>query len=102
MKAKTIISVVLLILLFIILLNNNEQTSFWLFKEIHTSKLVVLSIFFVSGMVTGGILFRRRDKHPKEYRIGAPSPERVGPVEENLSDRPDSLSDEDKEYLRRD
>lgn len=103
MKPKTIFTIILLILVFIILLNNNEQASFWLFKEIHTSKLIILSAFFLLGMITGAIVFRRRDKHPKEYNAGNPYgniPSNPTPTypEDDQSD----LSDDDREYLRRD
>lgn len=103
MKAKTIVIVVLLILVFIVLLNNNEQASFWLFGQIYTSKLIILSIFFVLGMITGGIVFRRRDKHPKEYTIHNP-PNYTTPLSnsENEDDEHSNLSDEDREFLRRD
>lgn len=103
MKPKTVFTVILLILVFIILLNNNEQASFWLFKEIYTSKLIILSVFFVLGMITGAIVFRKRDKHPKEYRAGDPN-EYIPPTtyHEDEGRRDDNLSDDDREYLRRD
>ena len=69
MKPKTIIISVLLALLVIILFNNKEEASFWLFGDIRTSKLLILGIFFLLGVIVGGILFRRKPKHPKEYGV---------------------------------
>ncbi|MBD1430231.1 MULTISPECIES: LPXTG cell wall anchor domain-containing protein [Sphingobacterium] len=109
MKPKTIIIAILLALVGIILFNNKEESSFWLFGDIRTSKLLILGIFFLLGVITGGILFRRRKKHPSEYGINNPVFEpRVEPTtaDDNYIDSPykpnDGLSDEDREFLRRD
>src|SRR5690606_41021877 len=72
MKPKTIIIAVLLAFVVIILFNNKEESSFWLFGDIRTSKLLILGIFFLLGVITGGILFRRKKKHPTEYGINNP------------------------------
>ena len=109
MKPKTIIIAILLALVAIILFNNKEESSFWLFGDIRTSKLLILGIFFLLGVITGGILFRRRKKHPSEYAIANPTyePRDVSDsAEENHIESPykpnDGLSDEDREFLRRD
>lgn len=106
MKPKTIIIAVLLAFVVIILFNNKEESSFWLFGDIRTSKLLILGIFFLLGVITGGILFRRKKKHPTEYGINNPVYQPpVTTQEDNYIDspyKPDNLSDEDREYLRRD
>lgn len=106
MKPKSIIIAILLALVFIILFNNKEESSFWLFGEIRTSKLIILASFFVLGMITGGFLFRTRKKHPKEYAITNPHNPML--TEQHNLDAPstaytsDTLSDEDREFIRRD
>ncbi|WP_159636443.1 LPXTG cell wall anchor domain-containing protein [Sphingobacterium composti Ten et al. 2007 non Yoo et al. 2007] len=108
MKPKTIITALLLALVAIILFNNKEESSFWLFGDIRTSKLLILGIFFILGVITGGILFRRKKKHPTEYGINNPvyQPPTAEQEEDNYIDSPykpnDGLSDEDREFLRRD
>lgn len=100
MKPKTIVIAVLLALLVIILFNNKEEATFWLFGDIRTSKLIILGIFFILGVIVGGILFRRKAKHPKEYGVTnnyQPSAEDTDFLKED-----DDLSDEDREYIRRD
>ncbi|HLS38009.1 MAG TPA: LPXTG cell wall anchor domain-containing protein [Sphingobacterium bovisgrunnientis] len=109
MSPKSIVTAILLALVAIILFNNKEESSFWLFGDIRTSKLLILGIFFILGVITGGILFRRRKKHPSEYGINNPvyqPPIAAQPEEDNYIDSPykpnDGLSDEDREFLRRD
>ncbi|MFD1165181.1 hypothetical protein ACFQ2C_06130 [Sphingobacterium daejeonense] len=100
MKPKTIVIAVVLAFIAIVLFNNKEEASFWLFGEIRTSKLIILGIFFVIGVIVGGILFRRKPKHPKEYGITntmQPSDE----DNEYLGNN-DGMTDEDREYIRRD
>ncbi|MVZ66082.1 hypothetical protein GQF61_09450 [Sphingobacterium sp. DK4209] len=100
MKPKTIIVAILLALLLVILFNNKEEASFWLFGYIRTSKLLILGVFFLLGVVVGGILFRRKNKHPKEYGVTntvAPQSE-----DDEFLDTDDGLTDEDREFIRRD
>jgi len=83
-------------LVIIILFNNKEEASFWLFGEIRTSKLIILGVFFVLGVIVGGLMFRRRKKHPKEYSISNAAPQ------ESFHNSPpiqDPLSEEDREFL---
>ncbi len=99
MKPKTIIIAVLLALLAIVLFNNKEEASFWLFGDIRTSKLIILGIFFLLGVVVGAILFRRKNKHPKEYGIT----NTVNPTEDQkYLSNDDEMTDDDREYIRRD
>ncbi|MFZ4263667.1 hypothetical protein ACFRAE_16625 [Sphingobacterium sp. HJSM2_6] len=98
MKPKTIIIAVLLAVLLLILFNNKEEASFWLFTEIRTSKLFILGTFFLLGVVVGGLVFRRKSKHPKEYAVSNP----IAPGEEGILNTGKTLSEEDQEYIRRD
>jgi len=105
MKLKTIIVAILSALTAIILYKNTEESSFWLFGNIVTSKLILLCIFYVLGIITGAILFRRKNKHPKEYGVTNPNLPESNPIEETTNMNPyatSNLSDEDKEYIRRD
>ncbi len=100
MKPKTIIVAVLLAILVLILFNNKEEASFWLFTEIRTSKLLILGTFFLIGVIVGAIVFRRKSKHPKEYNVSNPNP--IQTEDQAFLDQGNHLSDEDKEYIRRD
>lgn len=104
MKPKTIAVAILLALVVLILFNNKEESSFWLFGEIRTSKLIILAIFFFIGVITGGILFRRKRKHPKEYGISNPNVTTIDSPEaaEQNPYSTDQLSNEDKEFIRKD
>jgi len=104
MKPKSIIIAILLALVFIILFNNKEESTFWLFGEIRTSKLLILGIFFLIGMITGGILFRRKNKHPKEYVDTNSIDNQIDNnyTTENQEIANNNLTEEDKEFLRND
>lgn len=107
MKPKSIIIAILLAIVFIVLFNNKEESSFWLFGEIRTSKLIILASFFLIGMITGGILFRRRKKHPSEYAVSNPNTPVLTESESDVVppspySQTSSLSDEDREFIRRD
>ncbi len=101
MKPKTIIFALISTVVLIILFNNKEEASFWFFGEIRTSKLLILGIFFLLGVVTGGILFRRKKATPKDYSINN-SPNSEGQA--NTLDSPisENLSEEDKNFLGKD
>lgn len=92
MKPKTIISSIILALLIVILFNNKEEASFWLFGEIRTSKLFIIGTFFLLGVITGGLVFRRRSKHPKEYSVSNSSHGDVEFID-------DGLTEEDRKFL---
>ena len=97
MNFKSIISAIILAAVIIILFNNREEAPFWLFGTIYTSKLIVLGVFFLLGLIAGGFLFRRRKKAPKEYTAS----NQYDPT--TSLENPDSnLSEEDRNYLRRD
>ena len=104
MNFKTIIVAIVSALAAIILFKNTEQSNFSLSVDIYTSKLTLLCIFYVLGVITGGMLFRRRKKHPTEYGVSNPNTYQ----EEEMGNIPTSpysttnLSDEDKEFIKRD
>ncbi|MGO1243033.1 MAG: hypothetical protein ACTJHT_07055 [Sphingobacterium sp.] len=100
MKPKTIIFALISALVLIILFNNKEEASFWLFGEIRTSKLLILGIFFLLGVTTGGILFRRKKGRPKDYSINNSS-DVDGQTDPLDPTDPQQLSEEDKKFLGR-
>lgn len=99
MKPKTVIFGIITALVLVILFNNKEEASFWLFGEIRTSKLLILGVFFILGIITGGIMFRRKKTHPKEYSINNTTA--VDNLEQNPSPYT-NLSEEDRKFLDRD
>ncbi len=96
MKPRSIIFGVITAFVALILFNNKEEASFWLFGEIRTSKLLILGIFFLLGVVTGGLLFRRRRKQPQASSLDRND-------DDDTDDAPDSpyshLSREDRRFL---
>ncbi|NGF57583.1 LPXTG cell wall anchor domain-containing protein [Parapedobacter sp. SGR-10] len=107
MKPKTIIIAILLALVVIVLFYNKEESTFWLFGEIRTSKLIILGSFYLLGVITGGVLFRRRKKHPKEYGISNPNATETSAATTSASPEQSpystsNLSDEDRDFIRRD
>lgn len=96
MKPKTVFFSIVTALVLVVLFNNKEEASFWLFGEIRTSKLLILGIFFVLGVITGGIVFRRKRSHPKEYSVNDAS------ATDTCEESPfpyDNLSEEDRRFL---
>ena len=96
MKPKAFISGIITAVVVIILFNNREEASFWLFREIHTSKLLILAVFFILGVITGGIVFRRRKRHPKEYSVNN---SHLDGAETEKSSPFSNLSEEDRKFL---
>lgn len=100
MKPKTIIFGIITALMLVILFNNKEEASFWLFGEIRTSKLLILGVFFILGVITGGIVFRRKKNPPKEYSIN-----NTVMTDHQEAENPNphaNLSEEDRKFLDRD
>lgn len=83
MKPRSIIFGIITAFVALILFNNKEEASFWLFGEIRTSKLLIIGIFFLLGVVTGGLLFRRRRKQAQ-----------AAPLDRNEDDYADDMEDE--------
>lgn len=102
MKPKTIISAIVIALILIILFNNKEEASFWLFTDIKTSKLFILGAFFLIGVLVGAIVFRRKNKHPKEYGVTNPNGPTLSDEDSEFIRQDNDLTDEDREYIRRD
>ncbi|MBD1421571.1 hypothetical protein [Sphingobacterium chuzhouense] len=100
MRPKTIIFGIITAFVLVILFNNKEEASFWFFGEIRTSKLLILGVFFILGVITGGIVFRRKKSHPKEYSINNTTTS-ASPELENPSPYT-NLSEEDRKFLDRD
>jgi len=100
MKPKTVIFGIITALVLVILFNNKEEASFWLFGEIRTSKLFILGVFFILGVITGGIMFRRKKSHPKEYSINNTTAANSADVDNPAPHS--NLSEEDRKFLDRD
>jgi len=100
MKPKTVIFGIITALVLVILFNNKEEASFWLFGEIRTSKLFILGVFFILGVITGGIMFRRKKSHPKEYSINNTTAANSAAVDNPTPHS--NLSEEDRKFLDRD
>ena len=98
MRIKTIFLLILTILLTIVLMKNTESVNFWIFGDHSVSKLAILAIFFLLGIIVGLILARsgkKKDQHPSVYSI-------TGDAGETLPPATKSLSAEDEEDLRND
>ncbi|KGE12809.1 LPXTG cell wall anchor domain-containing protein [Sphingobacterium deserti] len=97
MKPKTIIFGLIAALVILVLFNNKEEASFWFFGEIRTSKLLILGIFFLLGVIMGGILFRRKRKQPN--KINELQDEEISGTGEATPDPYAHLSAEDRNFL---
>jgi uncharacterized integral membrane protein len=91
MRIKTIIIIVLTILITVVLMQNTGPVTFTiLFSDVHVSKLVVLAIIALFAFILGILVGRpRRTKY-----ISNDFPEK----NENY-ENPNTLSDEDREYI---
>lgn len=98
MKIKSVIFGFITALVLVILFNNKEEATFWLFKEIRTSKLLILGAFFLLGLITGAVAFRRKSKHPKEYSISGDQDSKDDDEEPTPYS---NLSAEDRKFLGR-
>ncbi len=101
MKIKSVIFGFVTALVLVILFNNKEETTFWLFKEIRTSKLFILAAFFLLGLITGGFVFRRKRKHPKEYSISGAETDYADDIDAQTNSSYSQLSAEDRKFLGR-
>jgi uncharacterized integral membrane protein len=90
MSLKTIVIIVITILLTTVLMQNTDQVKFTiLFGDVYLSKLVVLASVAVVAFILG-ILVGRPKK--AKYDIG-------GYHDELHKDEPNTLSDEDRDYI---
>ncbi len=91
MRIKTIFLIIAVILLTIIITQNSADVTFnILFWHPVMSRLVVMLIMAVSGFVIGYMVGR-----PKAYRIDDSQPSFSNPTGVD----PDTLSDEDRDYI---
>lgn len=91
MSFKTIIAIIIAVLLTIIIMQNADEVRFTiLFSSVYASKLVVLAGVAVAAFILGVIVARRKKA---KYDIEA--------YHDNVynKDKPDTLSDEDREYI---
>jgi len=95
MRPKIIILLILTVLVTIVLMKNTEEVTFWVFGDHSISKLAILAIFFLIGVLVGAILARprrKKEQHPSSYSVNGETP--LPPSS--------SMSPEDEEYLRND
>ena len=91
MSIKTIIAIIIAILLTVIIMQNNDEVRFTiLFTTTYASKLVVMSAIAVAAFILGVIV--GRPKKPK-YDIEGYHDNQYN------QDKPDTLSNEDRDYI---
>jgi uncharacterized integral membrane protein len=90
MSIKTIFVIAVTVLLTVILMQNTDAVKFTiLFTDVQISKLVMMTGVFVTGFILGAIVTRPKKA---KYDIGRYH-------DEVHHDDPDTLSDEDREYI---
>lgn|SRR5699024_6271592 len=104
MKVKNILVSLLLALAFIILYFNRDDTTFWLFGERTVSKIAISGFFYLLGVISGALLFRRRKKKRQEaeYVDITESHTDQSPELSEGSSSENSLSEEDRFFLGKD
>ena len=100
MRLKTIFIIIVTILLTIVIMQNAEPVPFKvLFFETTTSKLLMMAVMAIIGFIIGYLVGRpKKTRFTKEFDHG------YGEDDEYTDDRrsnrsPDTLSDEDREYI---
>lgn len=90
MSLKTIFVVIVAVLLTIILMQNTGPVPFTLlFTEVHISKLLVMAVVAIVAFILGVLVGR-----PKKAKYD------IGRYHDDLhKDDPNTLSDEDREYI---
>ncbi|GAA4340376.1 hypothetical protein GCM10023149_51720 [Mucilaginibacter gynuensis] len=91
MSFKTIVAIVITVLLTVVIMQNNNEVPFTiLFTTTYISKLVVLSGVAVVAFILGVIVGR-----PKKAKYD------IEAYHDNVlnKDKPDTLSDEDRDYI---
>ena len=90
MSLKTIIILVIAVLLTVVLMQNTDQVKFTiLFSDVYLSKLVVLASVALVAFILGVLVARPKKS---KYDIG-------GYHDQLHKDDPDTLSDEDRDYI---
>jgi uncharacterized integral membrane protein len=103
MRLKTIFIIVITILLTIVLMQNSDPVYFKvLFFTIHTSKLMMMLWVAIAGFVIGYLVGRPKiKKYGNEYGHGYD--EHDESTHEGLQkNQPNTLSDEDRDYISED
>ena len=102
MSFKTIIIIVLAVLITVIFMQNTDQVMFTLlWKEIYVSKLIMVSIVTVFGLIIGVIVARPRRKK-KEVVIESNTPNQITNTDDESyvsMKKQNDLSDEDRNYI---
>ncbi|MXV52521.1 hypothetical protein GS399_16215 [Pedobacter sp. HMF7647] len=73
-----------------ILVKNTDDVNFWLFGDTRISKVAMLGFMFLIGLITGGIVFKRK----KPEKIQEPEL-----PETDVTPTKHYLSDEDRDYI---
>jgi uncharacterized integral membrane protein len=91
MSIKTIIIIIITVLLTIVLMQNTDSVKFTLlFTSAYIPKLVVMTAVSVVAFILGVLVGR-----PKKAKYD------IGGYHDNIhKDDPDTLSDEDREYIK--
>lgn len=91
MRIKTLFIIIATILLTIIIMQNNDDVTFnILFWHPVVSKLVVMVVMTLAGFILGAMIAR-----PRSIKIDDSHPSMNNPT----GKAPDTLSDEDREYI---
>ena len=98
MSFKTIFIIVVSVLVTIILMNNTDEINFWLFGDARIPKLAVLGLMFGLGLILGFIA-GRPGKSSRKNLINHSENAHKNDMDLGENDR-DSLSDEDREYIK--
>ncbi len=100
MKVKNIFFSLLLALIFIVFYFNRDDTTFWLFGDRQISKIAILGIFYLLGIISGALIFRRRKRSKKEDTFEKTDEESGSPEGyENERNTDTQLSEEDRDFL---
>lgn len=96
MNLKTIFIVIISVLVTIVLMNNTDEVDFWIFGDARIPKLAILGTMFGLGLIVGFILGR-----PKKKIVNDNDEESSDGLKTYSESRPpNTLSDEDREYIR--
>lgn len=98
MTFKTIFTITVSVLVTIILMNNTDEINFWLFGNTKIPKLAILGLMFGLGLILGFIA-GRPSKNSRKNLINHSETANNDNVEAGENDQ-DSLSDEDREYIK--
>lgn len=106
MSVKQIIFSVILACLMLVLYNNRGEITFWFFTELKLSKLVLIAGVYTLGLISYPLIFKKKRKKVEHaYELEDEDDEFLADLDEE-DDEPetfeDKLSNEDREFLRKD